>query len=381
MTKNILILPTAYPNIYNDHSAIFVQDQAEALVKYGEDVVVLGAIPISFKSIWNLKFFKFGYFKSTRNGVKIKLFLFPSIPKLKYFNNFIRNILNRILLKNHHQNNKIDLVHVHNATAGNAALWLKSKLNIPYCVTEHSTGYARNIINSKEMKIFKNIYKNSSTNIAVSQEFCILLSNIFDLKFMHIANVVDTQYFKTSVKKNKETKFNFINVGYLDKKKNQLLLIQAFKEAFHNKKDITLDVFGSGPELKNLNKEIKRLKLEGQVVLHGFATREVVLKALQTSDAFVLSSEYETFGVVLIEAMSCGLPVLSTKCGGPESIVINDDLGLLVEKNNVTAFSNGMETIVNKKYSSQVIREYVIDNFSQAAISNKLKVVYKEITN
>ena len=105
----------------------------------------------------------------------------------------------------------------------------------------------------------------------------------------------------------------------------------------------------------------------------------MVLQALQNSDAFVLSSEYETFGVVLIEAMSCGLPVISTKCGGPESIIINDKLGLLVEKNNVNALSNGMNDILNKKYDSQDIREYVIGSFSQIAIANKLKVVYKEI--
>ena len=154
---NIGILPTTYPNIYNNNSAIFVQDQAEALVKNGVGVTVIGAIPISFKYIWSLKLFKFGYFMSSKNGVEIKLILYPSIPKLKYFNNFIRDILNKNLLKNHYLNNKIDLIHVHNATAGNAALWFKNNFNIPYCITEHSSAYARNLVSKKKIKNFQNI--------------------------------------------------------------------------------------------------------------------------------------------------------------------------------------------------------------------------------
>ena len=366
-------------NIYNNNSAIFVQDQAEALVKNGVGVTVIGAIPISFKYIWSLKLFKFGYFMSSKNGVEIKLILYPSIPKLKYFNNFIRDILNKNLLKNHYLNNKIDLIHVHNATAGNAALWFKNNFNIPYCITEHSSAYARNLVSKKKIKNFRNIYENSALNIAVSQVFSKLLENIFNLNFQYIPNVVDTNYFKNNAVKIEKTNFKFINIANVNKNKNQKLLIQSFYKAFNNNVGIKLDIYGSGPELQNLNKEIKRLKLENQVALHGFASREVVLQALQNSDAFVLSSEYETFGVVLIEAMSCGLPVISTKCGGPESIIINDKLGLLVEKNNVNALSNGMNDILNKKYDSQDIREYVIGSFSQIAIANKLKVVYKEI--
>jgi len=117
--------------------------------------------------------------------------------------------------------------------------------------------------------------------------------------------------------------------------------------------------------------------MQQQIKLHGVADRKEVLKLLQSSDAFVLSSQYETFGVVVIEAMSCGLPVVATRCGGPESIVVNNKLGKLVDI-DVDGLSKGMLELYNKKYDSKYIRDYVIDNFSADVISEKLLNVYNQ---
>ncbi|MCD4705410.1 glycosyltransferase, partial [bacterium] len=100
-----------------------------------------------------------------------------------------------------------------------------------------------------------------------------------------------------------------------------------------------------------------------------------ILKLIQGSDYFVLSSTYETFGVVLIEAMSCGLPVISTKSEGPISIVQDESLGLLCD-HTIDSMSKALIEISEKKYNSQKIREYIIDNFSQNIITNKLEKIY-----
>ena len=119
--------------------------------------------------------------------------------------------------------------------------------------------------------------------------------------------------------------------------------------------------------------------MKEQIRLYGFATREEILKELQSSNAFVLSSKYETFGVVLIEAMSCGLPVVSTKCGGPESIIINEKLGLLTDNNNSNALANIMLNVYKSSYDSKYIRESCIENFSQNVVALKIKKVYEDI--
>jgi len=93
--------------------------------------------------------------------------------------------------------------------------------------------------------------------------------------------------------------------------------------------------------------------------------------------SYILSSQYETFYVVIIEAMSCGIPVVSTKCGGPESIVVEDTLGKLVDM-DINDLSLGMLEVYNKKYDLEYIRSYVIDNFSAEVVSSKWMQVYRQ---
>jgi glycosyltransferase involved in cell wall biosynthesis len=382
MMKNIVILATAYPNIYNEYSSIFVQDQARALAKHENvNVNVVGAMPISFKDIWKKKLFRFGLFRYKKNDINVALFLFPSIPKLKIFNNLIRYILNRGLLVKYSKVFKIDLIHVHNSVAGEAALWCKNRLNIPYCVTEHSTAYARDLVKENEVSKYKRIYQNSECNIAVSKEFCRLLNQKFNLIFEYIPNIVDTEFFMPLKDGNTSEKFKFINIAYLEKKKNHINLIKAFYKEFKGDESVNLSILGNGSEYKNIKKEIELHGMEKQIKLHGFATRDKVLKELQSSNAFVLSSDHETFGVVLIEAMSCGLPVIATKCGGPESIVRERRLGLLVEKENDKELANAMLKVYNNKYDREYIRNYCIENFSENIVVDQLIHVYNKVVN
>ena len=99
---------------------------------------------------------------------------------------------------------------------------------------------------------------------------------------------------------------------------------------------------------------------------------------MQKADCFVLSSFHETFGVVLIEAMSCGTPVLSTKCGGPESIVTNDEVGIL---SDFDSFGENMALIYSKKYNPDTIRKYAVDHFSESVIAEKLTKIYNDELN
>ena len=82
-------------------------------------------------------------------------------------------------------------------------------------------------------------------------------------------------------------------------------------------------------------------------------------------DCFVLSSKIETFGVVLIEVMSCGLSVLS-QSGGPESIITNDDTWYIVSNEELET----LKDITKKKFDSKLLRKYVIDHFSEDFINS-----------
>lgn len=377
---NVVILPTAFPNFYSEISGIFVQDQAQAMSKLDINVNVIGAVPISFKDILNKRSFNFGNVKYTQNGVAVNLFLYPSLPKMKKINDFFRDRINKFLLKRHYKEQVIDAIHVHNSTAGNAALFMYEKYKIPYIITEHSSAYVRKLISQKEIINFRKIYENARCRIAVSQAFCKILQDIFTLDFVYIPNIVSEDFFicKQNIKKIDE--FTFINVANLLKNKNQKLLIEAFAKSFKNKK-VKLQILGGGAELNNLQDLIVQLGVENQIFLFGRASRETVLSEMQKSNVFVLSSIYETFGVVLIEALASGLPVIATKCGGSESIITKQELGELVENDDVEDLSKAMYRVYDNfgQYDSVQITNHAKDNFSEKVIASKIKGVLRKV--
>jgi glycosyltransferase involved in cell wall biosynthesis len=93
--------------------------------------------------------------------------------------------------------------------------------------------------------------------------------------------------------------------------------------------------------------------------------------------ALVLSSSVETFGMVVIEAMACGLPVVATKCGGPE-FTLQKDTGILVKSNEVESLAAGMEKMMNKylMFNRNEIRETAVKRFSTKAYAETIQQLF-----
>jgi len=120
-----------------------------------------------------------------------------------------------------------------------------------------------------------------------------------------------------------------LNVGRLDPQKNQKLLIDAFFKVVEKKPGTKLLILGEGEQEKPLRQQIKRLKLNHCVDLVPF--QQNPFPYYQESDLFVLTSDWEGFGNILVEALACGTPIVSTDCpGGPRSILADGKYGTLV---------------------------------------------------
>ncbi len=376
---HILIISRSYPNKINKSSGNFVQNQVEALSQHTIQIGVLGVYNVSLKELIKVRNIKqIGSYIYSKKNVKIYEFLYPVLPKLHFINNKIKVLIGKKLLKKYiHKNGRPDIIHLHTFELGRLALWAKKIYNIPYVVTEHTSLFYLNKATIWHQKLAYKIYRESSYNIGVSKNSATFLENKFNTTFHYLPNFIDTSTF--SLKKERTDKtINFINVAYLTKNKNQHILINAFNKAFGNNEQFQLTIVGNGPEMQNLISLCSKLK-STNIHLHGYANQNELKDLLHDSDFFVLSSNYETFGVVLIEAMSCGLPVISTKCGGPESIIINDKLGILCPKGNVDALSEALIRATKKKYNSNYIREYIIQNFSYEYLSKKLITIYSEV--
>ena len=129
--------------------------------------------------------------------------------------------------------------------------------------------------------------------------------------------------------------------------------------------------------------EIRVLDIQKQVNFLGRISQERVREEMMKSDCFVLSSNFETFGVVLIEALACGLPLIATKCGGPEDIV-NEQNGILIDVENQLQLEDAMITMYKNahNYDKEKLRNYAKEKFGEKTfIENVIKYYKVRIDN
>lgn len=277
-----------------------------------------------------------------------------------------------------------DVVHAHSMVfAGVLGVEIRRRYGVPLVVTEHSTGYAKELLSAYELRCADHVARTADRKLAVSAELASLLNQKFPASptWQTLPNIVNQAFLDRELRaKVPGRDFRFVNVALLNKIKRHDNLIRAYAAAFNSDSGVSLTIAGDGPERSALHALIKELQLEGRVTLLGHVERQAVPLLLSESNAFVLSSGYETFGVVIAEALAMGLPVVSTACGGPNSIVTPKD-GLLVDVDSIDQLSRAMLKMRSQisEYSPEDIRARCSARYSEAAIVERLTAVYREL--
>jgi len=378
---HILIIPSWYPRFHNDILGSFFREQALALHKNGYEVGVIYPQIRSLKDIRGIFFKPYGV--EIFNDCGLNTYKWHQVNHLPRAYKHLKNIWIFLGLKLFDlyvdSFGLPDIIHVHSMKpAGYLALAIKKKYNIPYIITEHSSAFARGLISSKEIAHMQEVVDKSSYNIAVSESFVSLLNKTFkNVGWSFLPNIVSDFYTDHEVINIPYDKFSFICIASLIKSKALDVLIEAFSITHKRLPNITLNIGGDGPEKSNLIDLVKKLNLENEIKFLGQLSRDEVVSAVSNSSAFILPSRYETFGVVAIEALALGKPVIATRCGGPESI-ITEEVGVLVDIDDVASLSNEMERMYLNYcfYDSKKIQEYSRNNFSENAITSKLSRIY-----
>ena len=193
-----------------------------------------------------------------------------------------------------------------------------------------------------------------------------------------VYDMVDDVFLQRPITLNKSRNpFRFISVGSLNEGKGFDVLIQAFTRILDHRAELV--IVGDGPVREPLEKLIREMSVQERVMLKGRLSHEEIADNLSKADVYVLASRSETFGVSYVEAMAMGLPVIATRCGGPESFM-NDDCGVMIDVDDVDGFvsaMNRMEEHIND-YSPQAIREYVRSRFSGEEIAKQLESIFLE---
>ena len=141
-----------------------------------------------------------------------------------------------------------------------------------------------------------------------------------------------------------------------------------------------LSIVGEGADRPLLERAVLEKKLQDKIIFKGIVLKENMVQEIQAHDALIMFSNYESFCVVIAEAMACGKPVISSCCGGLTSFITNE-LGCLVEPRDETGLSEAILKLRKNQanYNPQTIRQFATDHFSQEVIAGKLKEIYQSV--
>jgi|SRR5690554_367628 len=386
---HILLLPSWYPKNPTDVGGVFFRDQALALHQHGHRVGVIAPSLRSLRTLGQRRTEAALPDCENDNGIltyrKEVVALFPRLPYGTYwsFKCAARALLNRYVK----ENGRPDILHAHAAIFGGAAgAELAAEFNIPLVLTEHSTGFARDAYTGWQLKLAEAAMARAGSCVAVSPSLATLLTDKFPLSganWKWIPNVVADRFLTSNrMPEDNLRPIRFLNLALMSEKKGQRDLLEAFSKLAEGVEAVELWLAGDGPLRPELEDIAANSGLLEKVRFLGLVEPGEVPGLLGEVDVMVVSSHYETFGVVAAEALMAGLPVVATRCGGPECIVEEGD-GLLVPPKDPEALFKAMSEIMEDlpRYDPQLIAHRARERFSSNAVARKLSDEYESVIN
>ncbi len=370
----ILITGRGYSSRDREQLGIFEQDQARALAAAGHDVRYAAVDTRSVRSRRPL-----GARQFVLDGMPVYYAAVPLGNMTSNSNWFAQRrcaeMIWRLMKKSGWQP---DIIHSH---FGGSFCDLAKENGVPFVYTEHNSGSNSADIPDWELARERELYPRVDALLCVSARQAETLRRNTGVTPTVVHNIVDVDAFAYAPRRREaEGGFRFAAAGNLIQRKGYDLLLRALAEVRGRDLDCSLTVIGDGEEAEPLRELTRSLGLEENVRFLGRLTRAAMAEEYRDADAFTLASRLETFGVVYIEAMAAGLPVIATACGGPEDFVSHDN-GILVPAEDAAALADAMERMIRTRdsYDGVAIARFARDSFSPGTIAGKLETIYTEL--
>lgn len=394
---NIFYIPSWYPSIDHPITGIFIYEMIDGLTEcypnlnagvslWGqqeERTLLYSGKPLrSFQKIIQSK-----ALKNKVDQIKNNWTVYYS-PTLTWSKKIFDGNLKGLLKSNDHnfrsfEENfgKVDLIHAFvTFPGGYIAMKLAEKYKIPYVITEEMSPFRPDIFMNPKHRIGEQVFlplKSAAKVIAVSPAAAQEISSYSGSPVTYIPNMVDEHFFTPPKNVARQRKFCFFTLGRMVEQKGIPILLEAISKL--KNKNVLFRIGGDGENL-NQYKQLSQAMSLDNIEWLGALDRKQARQHFQDCHAFVLPSLHESMGVVFAEAIACGKPVIATKCGGPESIV-NEDNGLLTEVGNSDDLAHKIILMMDNydQYHPATIRADFLQRFSREAVSSQLMEAYQEI--
>ena len=373
-----------FPSNEDPVPGIFVHGLSEVIARKNKVVVI-------HPQIWNPlrgKFHRKSNYYSHFNDIEIyrpKLFVLPKGDRL-FFRAIVFFFSALSLIIKLRKQFHFDLIHAHMACpAGFAGVLLGIIFNKPVIVTAHGSdihSFPKHFF-LKRLVIFT--LKKATKVVAVSQSLKESISKMVgsQKELFVIRNGVNYEIFspmdKTKTRGNLHLPINkkiILFIGSLIPIKGVDVLLRAF--ACMNKKNTNLLLVGKGASESELKALAKELHIETQVCFIGSKIHDEIPLWLNACDVFCLPSYNEGFPAVIIEALACGMPVVSTEVGGIPEAIANESLGILVKPGNKDELALALTKALKKEWDYHAIAEYG-KRFSWDTIAEEYIKLYKSL--
>jgi len=378
---HVLLLPSFYQTAQTPYAGTFFRDWATALQQAG---VKTGVAYVEMRglrtlSLAALRETHFQLTSETEDGL-------PTV-RLRAWNTLAQSTLGGVVwsrlaqivireyIKRH---GRPDLVAAQSATwAGVAAGRAATRWQLPYVITEVDTGFGTGAVRHWHATLSRRAFAGALAVIAISRNLRERLLRLGGARRVElIPCTVDESYWTLPPAPRSGRPFTFYAQAHLTPRKGFDVLIRAFAARFRGDAMVRLVLGGDGVIRQELAALARSLGLQSQVTFLGQLPRDGVREAMWNANCFVLPSYAENFGVVLIEALATGVPVISTRCGGPEDI-ISDDVGIIREPGDETGLGDALVTMRERpEPDAGAIREYAVARYGYSTIGPSLRDLY-----
>lgn len=246
--------------------------------------------------------------------------------------------------------------------------------------------YGLRITNPEKVKYVRYTLRNATRVIAISRHVAEMINEVEPKSNIEIIyNSVDTSKFSPSQILTKEKLL--VSIGFLSKgniiKKGFHTLLNAMPTILKHDRNIKLIIIGKkGEGYPVLLEMTKKLGIENNVIFTGFVDEEMLISLLRKAMIYVHPAGHESFGISIAEAMSCGLPVITTRRGAIPEVV--GDAGLYVPFNDENSLAENILTLLNneelRRELSMKARERVVKMFDVRIRARRLKELINKIT-
>ena len=370
------------PSFFTPYGGEFCLDQARALKAVGHEVRILSnvqlGVTIGLKGYLCLPYRRYEH---QRDGITVCQSFQRGVPMVIRWN--VKRWVRIVCSMFEDYVNKYgvpDVLHAHcSKWAGYAAMQISRKYHIPYVITEHLS----RLVFEKEfgpapsdawqIPLLKEAYEKANLVIPVSEELVENIACYFgkNYRWQAVSNTIDTDFFHLQARKPLDGRpFRFCCLANNWPMKGYDILIPAFRQLRELGKNVELHIAGRGTD----SAEFRSLLSDGMVT-HGLINKEAVRELLYQSDALVLASRSEVQPLSLLEAMSTGIPVISTECV-PQSLRIEGG-STIVPIDDVKALSEAMSYLTNNSpVDGQWLSQEVKRMASPEVIGRKLEQLF-----